>query len=131
DALRDRRRNPAARLLDDDRHAELFRDARDRLEAAAKIAVAARLHELHRRIEVDAQRVGADLVDHGLELRRLHLASLDHAHVAEDDRAFGDLTHAEGAARLGPNDHRALAAEPERVAALLGDRREIRPREPG
>ena len=51
--------------------AELAHEARDGLEARAEVAIAARLHELHRRVQVDAQRVGADLVG-----ERAHLAVL-------------------------------------------------------
>src|SRR5207302_11283854 len=70
DALPILPRDPAAGLLHDDGDRQLLDEARDRLEAAGEIAIAARLHELHRRVQVDAERVGADALRERLDLRR-------------------------------------------------------------
>ncbi len=69
-----------------------------------------------------AERVGADRAEHvGDDLRR-HLAGLDHAHVAQQQRGRRVLADLEGPRGIGALLHRPLAAEPEPVAARLGDR---------
>ena len=62
-AMPDAARQPAAGLLDDDRHARARRaSALERLEPAAEVAIAARLDQLLDGLQVHAQRVGADLL---------------------------------------------------------------------
>ena len=89
------------------------------------------LHQLHRRVQVNAQRVGADLVDQDAHLARRHRARLHHAHVAEDERRRRDVAHAVRLAGARAHVHRALAAEAEAVPALLGDARELAVDAPG
>ena len=124
---RDRGRDAAARLLDDDRDAELAHEARDRLEAAAEIAIAAGLHDLHRGVQVDAERVGADRADERADLapcvisRACTTPRLPSTSVGRRDVADAVRRRASRRRTM----HRALAAEAEAVAALLGDRREL------
>src|SRR5262249_264977 len=68
------------------RHAELAHEPGDRVDAAAEVAVAARLDQLLRRIEMEAERIGADGADERLDLRRRQRAGLDDAEVREDER---------------------------------------------
>ena len=60
------------------------------VEPVREVAIAAGLHELHRRVQVDAERVGADLVDEHAHLARRHRARLHDADVAEDERRRRD-----------------------------------------
>ena len=122
----DGRGDAAPGLLDHDGHAQVAHEARDRLEPVTEVAVAARLHQLHRRVQVNAERVGAHLVDQDAHLAGRHRARLHHADVAEDQRASA-RRRARGRCPPVPGRtmHRALAAEAEAVAALLGDAREL------
>jgi hypothetical protein len=115
----------AARLLDDDGPRELAREALQGREDPLEIAVAAGLDDLHRRVEVDAHGVGADARGELRERLGGKRARLDRADVAHDERARRDVAHGVRGALLLDEEHRALAAEAEAVAALLGDLREL------
>jgi hypothetical protein len=56
-------RHPAAGLLRDDRYRQLGTETLQRRIAAAKIAIALALNQFLRRVEVQAEPVGADAVD--------------------------------------------------------------------
>ena len=120
DPRRDRRGDPAPGLLDHHRPPELAGDALDGLERAAEVAIAARLRQLLRRIEVDAQRVGLDARHRLADRGRGHLPELDHAEVREQVDLGRAPAHFVGVGQLGVLQHRALAAQAEGDAVPLG-----------
>ena len=90
-----------------------------------EVAVAPRLDQLHGRVQVNAEGVGAHLVDQDARLAGRHRPRLHHPDVAEDQRGRCDVAHPVGVRDPGAQMHRALTSEPETVAALLGDAREL------
>jgi hypothetical protein len=83
------------------------------------------LDDFHRGVQVNAQRVGSDGIDDRPDLGGRQLPSLDDAEVAEQKGPRRDVANLVGASRAGIDVHRALAAEPERVAARFRDGREL------
>jgi hypothetical protein len=96
-----------------------------RRDATGEIAVAAGLDDFHRRVQVNAQSVGTDSKGDRPHLGGRQLPSLDDAEIPEHQGPRRDVANLVGAGRGGIHVHRPLAAEPERVAARLGDRREL------
>jgi hypothetical protein len=122
--LRRRARQAVAGLLGDHGHAQLRGEPTEETVAVAKITVAAGLHDLHRGVEVHAQRVGAHRVDEGAQRGGGHLSRLHHAHVAEHDGGGRGLAHGVGVRHVAAAVHRALRPEAEAVAPRLGEGRE-------
>ena len=116
---------PAAGLLDHHRHAAARAITRAmRVQRAAEVAVAARLRDLLRGVQVDAQRVGLDALHHLAHRRGRQRRDLHRAEVGEQvdvGRGAPDLV---GRRQLGVQQHRALAAEAERDAVRGGGRGE-------
>ena len=117
-------RDAAAGLLGDHRDRQLAHQAGEGGEAAAEVAVAARLDQLLRRVEVDADGVGADPAHQLLDLRRPEGGGLHEAEVGEHQRRRRMRAHRERVLELGRPLHGALRAEPEGDAVLLGHPRQ-------
>src|SRR5690606_13917755 len=107
-----RRRNSIARFLDDDGHAEFFRQATDAFEAAAEITIATRLDHFLRGVHVEEEPFRVYEVHKLLNGFRWHLRRLDNTQVGEDGRCRSDAAElvrlAYGRVDLGFFDHSAL-----------------------
>jgi len=82
------------------------------------------LDELHGGVEMNAERVGPDLVDETLDAREAELPSLDDADVPEEEDLRRPLPDLEGPGAVRVPAHRPLTAKAEPVAAPLRDLRQ-------
>ena len=114
------RRDAAAGLLDHDRQTQLAGDAPDGLQRATKVTVTARLGQLLRGVQVDAQRVRRHTLHRLAHGGRRHGGQLDHAQVRAQEHAGRGVPHLVRPRGLGPHHHGPLAAEAERDARRLG-----------
>src|SRR5690606_16891844 len=120
DLLRGPRPDAASRLLRDHGDRQVFGDLAQKVDDAAEVFVAPRLDDLHRRVQMHAERVGPHARHEPLEGLDAALARLHRADVAEQKDVRSDLANVVSRVTAGGGvEHRALAAETEAVALFV------------
>ena len=99
--------------------------AGNRVEPTAEVAIAAGLDQLHRRVEVHAQRIGADAIDQRSHLSRRQIARLDQANIAQQEGRQERHRARQRCASFQPHQHRSLRAQAEAQPQLFGDAGEV------
>ncbi len=104
-------RHAAAGLLDHQPVAERAAEAADHGGRPPRGGIAAALHHLHRRVQVQANPVRADPRGQALDLAGLHARRLRQADVAQQQDVRRDVAKLVGPRERIVGDHGALAAE--------------------
>ena len=100
-------------------------DPRDAVDDAAEVAIAVRLDQLLPGVQVQRDRVGADLRGERGDLWGPHRERLDGSEIAEQEHVGRDVADLVAGGELGVLGHRALRADAERDPGGLRGTREI------
>lgn len=119
--LRGLRADPVAGLFADDGYLQLADEARDGVASTSKVAIPARLDELHGRVHVHTERIRTDCAEHiGDHLGR-HFARLHDAYISKQKRVRCVLSDFKRPGRIRSLLHGALAAQAKAVAVFFRD----------
>src|SRR5262249_20983598 len=111
-----------AGLFDDNWQRRFADQPPDGVERTAKVMIAVLLNDLHRRVHVDAHRVGAYLLGQPRHFTRAQFARLRHADVAEQQDVRRDVAHLKSLHHFRMSKPHALRTHAETDAHSVGQR---------